>query len=683
MSPSVTRADDDIWADWLCALCPTGNGWELELDVGPALVSDDDYRFGNVTGLDADGGYLFSDLYARYRDDNANYLVADGYLRGSAALGLFLRAGKQSRYELTADYQKIPRRLHGNTASPYIGTNDLTLPGGWVTASTTQGMSGLATSLVTTPIGNDFKWFGLGIDYQLNPAWDISVSFARREEQGRNRFGGGFLFNAIELASPVDYVTNNLDASIALTRETWQARLSYFGSTFENENAGVDWDNAYSVPFTVTRGAASLEPDNDAHRIAISGALRLPARTTLNASASVGRMTQDTALLSYTTDASIPTQPLPVSSADAEVETSSINLRATSSAWRKVTLEAQFRADRHDNKTPINQYNYVITDTTPAGTPVVNSAYDYERSEAKLRAEYRPWRPLTLSAGLASKQVDRAGQERDRTETDKLWAGLRLRARGFLTFNVDAFDESRDGSDYGLLDNPAAPQNPLLRKYNMADRDRDGARVQLSLLGLPNTDLSLEYETLNDDYDHSAIGLKSAESQRFGIDAAYVFDSMASTYLSLSNEITRSSQQNSQSFATADWAATNRDEFTMAVLGYQHRALLERFDLVFEYSWDRSRGRIENNTSGLRTAFPELEGRRDMVRVGVEFPYRDNLQFGIDYFYERVRNDDWALDGVAPDTIPTLLSLGASAWNYTNNVVYLNVRYQRNESRTR
>jgi hypothetical protein len=38
-------------------------------------------------------------------------------------------------------------------------------------------------------------------------------------------------------------------------------------------------------------------------------------------------------------------------------------------------------------------------------------------------------------------------------------------------------------------------------------------------------------------------------------------------------------------------------------------------------------------------------------------------------------SDDWALDGVNPDTIPNLLALGADAWNYDANIFYISVRW--------
>jgi hypothetical protein len=47
----------------------------------------------------------------------------------------------------------------------------------------------------------------------------------------------------------------------------------------------------------------------------------------------------------------------------------------------------------------------------------------------------------------------------------------------------------------------------------------------------------------------------------------------------------------------------------------------------------------------------------------------------IGYLYQKYNADDWALDGISPDTVPNLLSLGANPQNYSNQVVFIGVKY--------
>jgi hypothetical protein len=44
--------------------------------------------------------------------------------------------------------------------------------------------------------------------------------------------------------------------------------------------------------------------------------------------------------------------------------------------------------------------------------------------------------------------------------------------------------------------------------------------------------------------------------------------------------------------------------------------------------------------------------------------------------WERFETADWALDGVQPDTIPVVLTMGADAYDYDVWVVGIGVRYR-------
>jgi hypothetical protein len=58
-----------------------------------------------------------------------------------------------------------------------------------------------------------------------------------------------------------------------------------------------------------------------------------------------------------------------------------------------------------------------------------------------------------------------------------------------------------------------------------------------------------------------------------------------------------------------------------------------------------------------------------MYRASPALEIIGNLQ------YEHFDADDWALDGVEPDTLPSILSSGADAYDYDVNLVGLSFRY--------
>ena len=686
--PAMAQADESSFgeqslggrtpAGWACQKCLPATGWELDVEGGPAYVNDDAFRFGDYTGLDEAGVYLFGDIFGRYRDEDANYLIFEGYARGADANALFIKGGKQSLYELRASYQTIPRRFFDSTVTPYAGngSDGLTLPQNWVRAPTTGQMTALAGTAAPVSIGWDRDIYGLGFDISPTQRWKFLVDYTRQEREGLNRSSGSFLFNAVEFATPIDYASDDLEVALKYSADIWQVGVTYFGSVFSNDNSSLTWDNPYTALPGVDTGQLALPPDNESHQVSLAGSVVLPARTTVNGQLSFGHMTQNNDLLPYTTNTLLPTNPLPATSTDGEVDTLNLNLRAVGSPWRGVTLEGELRYNDFNNKKPVNEYDYVVTDSVPAAIPASNTAYDYERRNIKLRAEYRTKVGVKLYAGLDNENFERTRQDRTRTTTNLLWFRLRTRLGDNADLDLDLFAEDRDGSDYDTVDNPAAPENPLMRKYNMANRERTGFRLHGSIFGGERTDFGWEYEYAKDSYNESEIGLTDSTYQHLGADFTYLFSQTASVYASVYNEQIETDQSNSQSFSDPDWSASSDDQFTTVIIGVTYPGLVGPLDANFDYTWSKSVGETHNDTSGLMTSFPDQHSTRQNIRLGFSYPYSESLSISFDYFFESLDSNDWALDGVGPDTIPNLLALGANAWNYNASTFYLSVRYQ-------
>jgi len=663
---------------WQCRQCATETGWDLDLTLAPAYVADDAYRFGDYTGLDGQGAYLFGDFRGSYRDSDARYFRFDGFTLSQDFSALFVEGGKQGSYRLRGSYQSIPRRFFEDTVSPFRGngSDSLILPTQWVRAPITGAMSALEETLTPVEVRRDWDVLKLGIDIRPDSRWEVRSNYVRRERNGRDRSSGSFLFNATELARPVGYTTDDLEFAVAYAADTWHGSVSYHGSYFENDNASHSWDNPFTGQPGADAGEAAAAPDNQSHQLVFAGALRLPGKTVLNGQLAIGSLSQDESLLPYTSNASISTLPLPVTSANADADTLNVNVRAVSSPWRKVTLEAELRFNEYDNRKPINVFDYVITDSVPAGTSATSIAYDYERTELKLRGEYRASRRLKVHLGFDTRRFNRNFQERSRTTTDRLWMRVRHRLGDGADVDVDLFTEERRGSSYEVLENPAAEQNPLMRKYNLSDRDRVGIRIKGSVYPAERWDFGWEFEYGEDDYEASAIGISSSRYVGVGADVNWLIARQGSLFATIHTEHVEADQASSQSFSLPDWSATTQDEFDSASIGFDHRSLFGPVGFRFEYGWSRSRGRTNNETNGLAGRFPDLKSLRETVRLGLEYPLDDGWTIGLDYLYENVVSDDWALDGVGPATVPKLLSLGAQPYNYDVNVIYLSVRFE-------
>ncbi len=660
-----------------CQRCATDGGWRLDLDLGPAYVADDAYRFGDYTGLDEKGTYLFGDLKADYVDERARYLRLDGFAHGTDAASIELETGRQSAWEIRAGYQAIPRRFFETTATPYLGSGSslLMLPDDWVRAPTTAGMSALSSTLAPVAIERDLDLFKLGATIRPATRWRLDVDYRRQEKSGTDLDSAAVLYSAVELPGPVDYTTDELTLVLKTNGDGWETSLSYLGSYFENGEQSLIWDNPFSSGLGADAGRQALAPDNEMHQVRLAGAMRLPKRTVLSGALAVGTQSQDARLAPYTINPSIAPVPLPTVTADAEADTLHLNLRAVTSPWRRVTLEGEIRVSDFDNRTDRNPYDYVVTDAVAAGTMVRNPAYDYERRDLKLRGEYRPGRGLALHVGYDGRRFERSAQDRRQTTTDRLWFRVHRRLGRDADVDFDLFVEDRDGSSYEALDRAVSEQNPLLRKYNLSDRERYGLRLKGRLTPTERWDFGWELEYGRDDHDGTDVGLTRSRYTRAGADVSWLLGRQGVLFGAVHTETVEADQTGSQRFGVPDWAATSTDRFDSASFGYEHPSLLGPVGVKVAYDWSYGRGEVANDTSGLSSRFPDLTSRRHRLELGFTYPVSRAWTAGFNYLYEKVESDDWSLAGVDPSTVDNLLSLGADPFNYKVNLVYLSIRY--------
>ena len=82
VAPRPAHPGDIDTSNWDCQLCAPSNGWEIDAEAGAGYVTDDEFYFGNYTGLDDDGTYLTGDVFARYWSTHGDQLRLEGYRLG-------------------------------------------------------------------------------------------------------------------------------------------------------------------------------------------------------------------------------------------------------------------------------------------------------------------------------------------------------------------------------------------------------------------------------------------------------------------------------------------------------------------------------------------------------------------------------------------------------------------------
>lgn len=662
----------------VCELCGPAAGWELDAELGVGYVSDDEFHFGDYTGLDGDGPYAVGNVFGRLWTDDARYGRIEGHRLGQDSRALFLEAGRQGLYQLRASYQEIPRRINDTAATPFRNSTSERrgLPDDWVRANTTQGMSTLDDSLRSVKIERDWDVYEFGVSVQPVRRWDVAVDYRRLEKDGRNVQAGSFFFQSSELSGPVDWVTDEVEASAAYSADNWQLRVAYLGSFFDNGDSTLSWDNPYSPQAPgADEGRLALAPDNEAHQFSLSGSMVLPARTVVSGHASFGRMEQDESLLSYTVNDSIQAASPPKNSADAQVDTTDLGLRVNSTPLQALSLEGRFRYWERDNDTPERSYDYVVTDLFNSLDPARNIAYDYKRFDYRLQGEYRLPARTNLQAGYRHQKFERDHQEREDTNTDRLWAKLRSRHFSFAEGSLEVYGENRSGSDYDPIEDVPDPQNRRMRKYNMASRDRHGFRTYVSFYQGERSSLGLDAAYNQDKYHNSKIGLRRSRSKTVGLDGSYLFNERVSAYASIYADWVKSRQQGSQGFDAADWTGRTEDTFYTATVGLNYPRVISRLGMTLEYSYAKSKGEVDMDVSGLPSGYPNLSTALHQTKLGFDYPISRSLNLNFGYMYTKYDQDDWAIEDLNPDTVSNYLALGPDPYDYDVHSLFLSARY--------
>ena len=137
----------------------------------------------------------------------------------------------------------------------------------------------------------------------------------------------------------------------------------------------------------------------------------------------------------------------------------------------------------------------------------------------------------------------------------------------------------------------------------------------------------------------------------------------------------KSEQSGSQTFSTPDWSGGNKDTIHFVGVGVKHVAIKDKLEVGADYTFTRSKGAISVNTAANEPAFPDISTSRNSLKLYANYRLKDNVSLRAGYWYERYDSDDWALDGVTPDTIPNVLTFGQLAPQYRVHVIAMSVRY--------
>ena len=659
-------------SNWVCKLCVISNGWFGNWEFGLIYAEQPTPKFADWRGLDDDWNLALSGD-ARYIGENGYYFDFYGRRLGLDSRAMELQGGKQGTYEYRAAYQEIPRYLGYSTTTPYagVGTDVLTLPPGWKPADGTD-------VFVPATLEAKRKTAEAGFTYHMSRSWKVDIDVERQTRDGTKAFSNGvFPFNGAAYPYPVDYTTDLIDAAIQFNGNRGQLRLGFIGSEFDNGYDSVTIDNPFSLGLGAETAQTALAPDNEYAQVNLAGAYRFSRRFRVSGKAAWGEMEQNAAFLPYSTNPEFDDLALPRASLDGKVDTSFFNLGGTVylKLADRLDFRGQYKAEERDNRTPVDTYTPVRTDLF-LGSPRTNRPYGYERSFWLAELRYRPANRVRINLGYEQDDQERTYQEVRKTEEDGYWGDVQFAAWAWMDLRVKYENQKRDASVVDEQGDFDRAEHPAMRKFNMADRDRDRGLVEMNLYPAERMSINFSWYSTEDEYSESAIGLTEAEESAFNVDFNYLIGKNTTVYVFMTQQTIDSRIAGAASEFVDPWTGSTEDDIRTWGMGLSGQ-ISEKATVGLDFVSSNADGDIlVQSFEGDQPPFPTLNSRMTNFRVYMNYDVNERWGWGLDAYREQYNSSDWYDDGLGPLDVASLLTLGAESPNYDVLVVRMVARFK-------
>jgi MtrB/PioB family decaheme-associated outer membrane protein len=312
------------------------------------------------------------------------------------------------------------------------------------------------------------------------------------------------------------------------------------------------------------------------------------------------------------------------------------------------------------------------------------------------------------------------------------WVPLQPGNLGIFFPNNSALPQALYGSRNDIHELPG------MRRFNMADRNRDKARAAVNWSPNERFTLQGELEYNKDDYDHSVYGLKEARSwaanadgtytvsEPFSLNFFYTYEDQRSQSAGASysaGQITNAAfvgqagntivsggcfdtvalkNSNAKIDPCLNWSTDMRDKVNTVGAGFKYRGLASgRLDVAGDLVYTYSRtdvgvagGTYANNPFALASPVPPLApgvpaaffiSAADLPTVTTKtIELRLNSVYTIDrqsalrllYWYQHLKSSDYAYDGMQYGTITSVIPTNETSPSYNVHVIGISYIYQ-------
>ncbi|MBI5201752.1 MAG: MtrB/PioB family outer membrane beta-barrel protein [Elusimicrobia bacterium] len=665
--------------------------------------------------------------------------------------------GRPGFFQYTASWNQIPHLLSNQAKTGYTKGDGgvLTLP---VTLRAATTVAPLATdtaklmrefqsSLRDVQLGMREDIAAMEFRGRLSPAFTVTVGADRKHKFGNRPIGGSFGntggSNVQELPEPIDYVSNDANLGLDYAGQSGQLGLRYAYRGFQNGIQALTWDNPQSNvdSYSATNkqaavGRMPLAPENEAHTVSLSGGYSLPwagARVSANAGYSHWKadnpmyaMTTNTALrpgnaagTAVPCDLSNPASCAYPSHILQEMDIYTQEFRLSARPTHKLRGSIAYRSYILENASGEKSFNgWVAYDGGSFKNETVSPELDQFRKDSlEAKADYDLFESFSVG-GAAGVEYEKRTREVDKGKDYHVEVGSTYKPTQSLFVNLSYLLGLRrmNGFDYQTYRKfatqtaAAAPRDvfaneiPGMRRFDVADRNRNRARLQVQYTAPNDATLGVSILANRDDYragkdalsgnypgfTNTQYGLIQNHTYTAGLDASTPLGdsfNLESYYeADFSRQLIRANPGTGQ--FPSDDIVDRLNEFSHIggiALEWLPAKLVTTtigYDLVFSQLhvdpvFNGGGGTVVNAQS-----WPTTKRMLQRVKTSAGYKVRENVELTANYAFEKFDVTDFALDNVPtlvqPTNSPTnnMTFLGASLRGYYAHSLAMGVRYK-------
>jgi MtrB/PioB family decaheme-associated outer membrane protein len=551
-----------------------------------------------------------------------------------------------------------------------------------------------------------------GLEYLPSSALTVTATVRHTDRKGSIPFGGSFGHSSlVELPAPTEHRLMEANAGAEFVRNRLLLRAAYIGSFFHNDVTSVVFDNPFRAIDSASassRGRLTLAPTNSYNGVNGLASVRLPGRSRASAFVSVGTLTDaGDPIVPQTINSALPPAPLERATVDGEAKTRAVNLTFVSRPTRYIDFTAGYRQYDFDNRTAefamtrrVSYDNAV----SPVAPPVHTEPFGVARHTVDADLKLTPMRGISAGVGLTRIGEDRTHRIFESTTDNVVRVTFDTVSYQWFTLRTKYEHAQRRGSgiEEGERDLAAIGEQPGMRHFDIAARDRNRVTILGSVTPVANVGVSLSAAAGKDDYLQSLFGLRDNTHRVYGAGVDVTPTEQVALGASYSyeryNALSRSRQANPGAQFTdpsRNWATDATDGAHSWVMSADIGRIADKVDLRFAFDFSRARARYEYITGVVPdrtlpeevvvlTALPtpvELPPTLSELQRGTidaTYALASRLSLGLSYWYERYRVNDFTLDADAnPDLARgQALLMGYLYRPYTANTVWVRLFYR-------